>query len=159
MTPEKTPLEEALQSEVGATREALLKAAHEFGINVDDPLWLMVKAIRESDKELVERMERIEQALCAAVEKLRDSEERASMSRIGYETLEARINDRLEDLHDMASQQWDQCKEGVLKGRQMQWWLVGLLIWSIFLWVLASPIPSSKVEHVPTAEEAANFHE
>jgi hypothetical protein len=159
MTPEKTPLEEALQSEVGATREALLKAAHEFGISVDDPLWLIVKAIRESDKELVERMERIERALCAAVEKLCHSEERASMSRIGYETLEARINDRLVDIHDMASQQWDRCHAGIEQGVQMKRWLVGVVILAVALWALATPRPSEKRDSIPPAEEAVQSDE
>lgn len=159
MKKQPTLLESALEGEDSGPREAALKAAHDLSISNDDPVWLIVQAIREGDHALVERMEKLEQQLRDTVEKLRDSEERMSMSRIGYETLEARINDRLEDLHDMASQQWDQCKEGVLKGRQMQWWLVGLLIGSIFLWVLASPIHSSTRERVPTAEGAANSYE
>lgn len=159
MTPEKTPLEEALQSEVGATREALLKAAHDLGISDDDPVWVIVQAIREADKAMIEKAEKIEQALRETTEKLRLMEERMGMTYVGYETLAANLRDGLDDFRNMAGEKWDRCEEAFDMTRKMQRWLLGLLIGSIALWALATPIGPARRDAVPTVEEAGRRDE
>jgi hypothetical protein len=51
----------------------------------------VVRTIREGDRALVERMEKLEQQLRDTAEKVRASEERMTVTTVGYETLEARV--------------------------------------------------------------------
>lgn len=159
MTPEKTPLEDALEGEDNPAREAALKAAYDLGISDDDPVWVIVQAVREADKAMLEKLEKIEQALRETTERLRLMEERMGMTYVGYETLAANLRDGLHDFREMADEKWDQCEEAIDITRKMQRWLLGLLIGSIALWALATPIAPARRDAVPTVEEAVRRDE
>ena len=159
MTLKPTSMVSALEGEQGASREAALKAAHNFGLSEDDPLWVVVRAIREGDHALVDSVARFEQALRETAEKLRESDERMAMTRIGYESLDATLRSGLEDLRSIVDERWDRCEEAIDMARKLQRWLLGLLIGSIALWALASPAPVDRHDNVPTAEEAAKRNE
>jgi hypothetical protein len=159
MTEKTTPLAAALEGEDNPAREAALKAAHDLGISDDDPVWVIVQAIRASDRALLEKAEKIEQALRDTTERLRLLDERMGMTHIGYETLAANIRDGLHDFREMADERWDQCEEAFDITRKMQRWLLGLLIGSIALWALATPIAPAPRDDVPTVEEAVRRDE
>jgi hypothetical protein len=159
MTEKKTPLAAALEGEDNPAREAALKAAHDLGISDDDPVWVIVKAIREADKAMLEKAEKIEQALRDTTERLRLLDERMGMTYVGYETLAANIRDGLYDFREMASERWDRCEEAFDMTRKMQKWLLVLLIGSIALWALATPIAPTRRDTVPTVEEAVRRDE
>jgi hypothetical protein len=159
MTEETTPLAAALEGEDNPAREAALKAAHDLGISDDDPVWVIVQAIRETDKAMIEKLEKIEQALRETTERLRLMEKRMGLTYVGYETLAANIRDGLDDFREMAGEKWDQCEEAFAMIRKMQRWLLGLLIGSIALWALATPISPARRDAVPTVEEAVRRDE
>lgn len=159
MKEKATPLGAALEGEDNPAREAALKAAHDLGICDDDPVWVIVQAIREADKAMTEKAEKIEQALRETTEKLRLMEERMGTTYVGYETLAANIRDGLEDLREMADGQWDECKSSIGMVKQMQNWLLGVFILSIGLWALATPRPDEKRDSLPSAQEAVQSDE
>lgn len=159
MTEKKTPLAAALEGEDNPAREAALKAAHDLGISDDDPVWVIVQAIRDTDKAMIEKLEKIKQALRETTERLRLMEERMGMTYVGYETLAANIRDGLHDFREMADERWDRCEEAFDMSRKMQKWLLGLLIGSIALWALATPIAPARRDAVPTVEEAVRRDE
>jgi hypothetical protein len=159
MKEKTTPLAAALEGEDNPAREAALKAANDLGISEDDPVWVIVQAIREADKAMIEKAEKIEQALRETTEKLRLMEERMGMTYVGYETLAANIRDGLDDFREMAGERWDRCEEAFDMTRKMQRWLLGLLIGSIALWALATPIAPARRDAVPTVEEAVRRDE
>ena len=159
MTKPPTLLDAALEGEEHESREAALRAAQDLGLSEDDPVWLIVQAIREGDHALVERMEKIEQRVSDAVEKMRVIEERRTLTTAGYETLEARIATVLEDVRAMADEQWDRFHAGLEHVKQMQRWQVGVFILAIALWAMATPIGPSQSESVSTVEEAVQSHE
>jgi hypothetical protein len=159
MKEQPTFLESALEGEDSGAREAAMKAAYDLGLSNDDPVWLIVQAIREGDHALLERMEKLEQQLRDTEEKVRVSEERRTMTTVGYETLEARFAAVLEDIRAMADDQWDRCHAGIEQGVQMKRWLVGVVILAIALWALATPRPSEKRDSIPPAEEAVQSDE
>lgn len=159
MTEKKTPLAAALEGEDNPAREAALKAAHDLGISDDDPVWVIVQAIRVGDKAMIEKLEKIELALRETTERLRLMEERMGMTYVGYETLAANLRDGLHDFREMADEKWDQCEEAIDMTRKMQKWLLGLLIGSIALWALATPIAPARWDAVPTVEEAVRRDE
>lgn len=159
MTEKKTPLAAALEGEDNPAREAALKAAHDLGISDDDPVWVIVQAIRDTDKAMIEKLEKIKQALRETTERLRLMEERMGMTYVGYETLAANLRDGLHDFREMADEKWDQCEEAIDMTRKMQKWLLGLLIGSIALWALATPIAPARWDAVPTVEEAVRRDE
>jgi hypothetical protein len=159
MTEKKTPLAAALEGEDNPAREAALKAAHDLGISDDDPVWVIVQAIRVGDKAMVEKLEKIELALRETTERLRLMEERMGMTYVGYETLAANLHDGLHDFREMADERWDRCEEAFDMSRKMQKWLLGLLIGAIALWALATPIAPARRDAVPTAEEAVQSDE
>lgn len=152
-------LDAALEGEEHESREAALRTARDLGLSEDDPVWLVVQAIREGDHALVERMEKIEQRLSDAVEKMRVSEERRSMTTVGYETLEAGIRAGLEDIRAMLDDQWDRCHAVIQQAMQMKRWLIGGVILAIALWALATPRPSEKRDSLPPAQEAVQSDE
>ena len=154
MTEQKQPLAAALEGEDNPAREAALKAAHDLGISDDDPVWVIVQAIRVGDKAMIEKLEKIELALRETTERLRLMEERMGMTYVGYETLVANLRDGLHDFREMADERWDRCEEAFDMSRKMQKWLLGLLIGSIALWALATPIAPARRDAVPTVEEA-----
>lgn len=159
MTKPPTLLDAALEGEERASREAALRAAQDLGLSEDDPVWVVVRTIREGDHALIERMEKLEQRLSDAVEKMRVSEERRSITTVGYETLEARIATVLEDVRAMADEQWDRFHAGLEHVKQMQRWQVGVFILAIALWAMATPIGPSQRESVSTVEEAVQSDE
>ena len=159
MKKQPTLLESALEGEDSGPREAALKAAHDLSISNDDPVWLIVQAIREGDHALVERMEKLEQQLRDTVEKMRVSEERRSITTVGYETLEARIATLLEDVRAMADEQWDRFHAGLEHVKQMQRWQVGVFILAIALWAMATPIGPSQRKSGAAVEEAVQSDE
>lgn len=154
-----TLLDAALEGEGHESREAAFRAAQDLGLSEDDPVWVVVRTIREGDHALIERMEKLEQRLSDAVEKMRVSEERRTMTTVGYETLEAKIAAGLEDVRAMADEQWDRCKDAIDMTWKMQRWLLGLLIGSIVFWAIAAPIPSAKRDADPTVEETVQIDE
>ena len=159
MTEKKTPLAAALEGEDNPAREAALKAAHDLGISDDDPVWVIVQAIRVGDKAMIEKLEKIELALRETTERLRLMEERMGMTYVGYETLAANLRDGLHDFREMADERWDRCEEAFDMSRKMQKWLLGLLIGSIALWALSTPIAPARRDAVPTVEEAVRRDE
>ena len=159
MTTPPTLLDAALEAEEHESREAALRAARDLGLSEDDPVWAVVRTIREGDRALVERMENLEQQLRDTAEKMRVSEERRTMTTVGYETLEARIAAGLEDIRAMADDQWDRCQAGIEQVKQMQCWLVGVFILAIALWALASPRPDENRDSLPPAQEAVQSDE
>jgi hypothetical protein len=154
-----TLLDAALEGEERESREAALRAAQDLGLSEDDPVWAVVRTIREGDHALIERMEKIEQQLRDTEEKMRVSEERRTMTTVGYETLEARIAAVLEDIRAMADDQWDRCHAVIEQELQMKRWLVGVVILTIALWALATPRPDEKRDSVPPAQEAMQSDE
>jgi hypothetical protein len=159
MTEKTTPMAAALEGEDNPAREAALKAAHDLGISDDDPVWVIVQAVRASDRALLEKAEKIERALRDTTERLRLMEERMGMTYVGYETLAANLHDGLHDFREMADERWDRCEEAFDITRKMQKWLLGLLIGSIALWALAPPIAPARRDAVPTVEEAVRRDE
>jgi hypothetical protein len=159
MTEKKTPLAAALEGEDNPAREAALKAAHDLGISDDDPVWVIVQAIRVGDKAMIEKLEKIELAMRETTERLRLMEERMGMTYVGYETLAANLRDGLHDFREMADERWDRCEEAFDISRKMQKWLLGLLIGAIALWALATPIAPARRDAVPTVEEAVQSDE
>jgi len=159
MTEAITPMAAALEGEDNPAREVALKAAHDLGISDDDPVWVIVQTIRASDRALLEKAEKIERSLRDTTERLRLMEERMGMTYVGYETLAANLRDGMHDFREMASERWDRCEEALDITRKMQKWLVGLLIGSIALWALATPIAPARRDPVPTVEEAVRRDE
>lgn len=159
MTTPPTLLDVALEAEAPDSREAALRAARDLGLSEDDPVWAVVRSIREGDHALLERMEKLEQQLRDTAEQLRRLEERMGMTHVGYETLAANIRDGLEDLREMADGQWDECKTSIGMVKQMQNWLLGVFILSIGLWALATPRPDEKRDSLPPAQEAVQSDE
>ena len=159
MTKPPSLLDAALESEGSGAREAALKAARDLGISNDDPVWLVVQAIREADHALLDRIEKLELQLGETTDKLRVIEERRTLTTVGYETLEARIATVLEDVRAMADEQWDRFHAGLEHVKQMQRWQVGVFILAIALWAMATPIGPSQRESVSTVGEAVQSDE